>query len=90
MERLSEIINDFIASLPISKEEILQICVNVAERVNPFEGKAYNMFTFLDKPLADKLTELIQLPVCIENDTRSMAFAEFIKGRCKGIKDVIS
>ena len=89
LERVGKIINDFIATLPVSKEEILQVCVNVAERVNPFEGKAYNMFTFLKESLTDKLTELIQLPVCIENDSRSMAFAEFVKGRCRGLKDVI-
>jgi predicted NBD/HSP70 family sugar kinase len=47
------------------------------------------MFTFLKESLADKLTQLIQLPVCIENDTRSMAFAELIKGQCKGLKDAI-
>ena len=89
LERVGKIINDFIATLPVSKEEILQVCVNVAERVNPFEGRAYNMFTFLKESLTDKLTELIQLPVCIENDSRSMAFAEFVKGRCRGLKDVI-
>lgn len=89
LERMGTIINDFIATLPVSKEEILQVCVNVAERVNPFEGRAYNMFTFLKESLTDKLTELIQLPVCIENDSRSMAFAEFVKGRCRGLKDVI-
>ena len=80
LEQMAKIINDFIATLPYAKEEILQICVNVAERVNPFEGYAYNMFTFL---------KLIQIPVCIENDTRSMTFAEFIKGRSKGLKNVI-
>ena len=63
--------------------------MNVAERVNPVQGNAYNMFTFLKESLADKLTQLIQLPVCIENDTRSMAFAELIKGQCKGLKDAI-
>ena len=89
LERMGTIINDFIATLPVSKEEILQVCVNVAERVNPFEGRAYNMFTFLKESLTDKLTEMIQLPVCIENDSRSMAFAEFVKGRCRGLKDVI-
>lgn len=89
LERLGEIINEFIATLPLAKEEILQVCVNLAERVNPFEGRAYNMFTFLKKSLTDKLTELIQLPVCIENDSRSMAFAEYCKGCCKGVKDVI-
>ena len=89
LERLGVIINEFIANLPIAKEEILQVCVNLAERVNPFEGRAYNMFTFLKESITDKLTELIQLPVCIENDSRSMAFAEYCKGCCKGVKDVI-
>lgn len=89
LERLGEIINEFIATLPLAKEEILQVCVNLAERVNPFEGRAYTMFTFLKESLTDKLTELIQLPVCIENDSRSMAFAEYCKGCCKGVKDVI-
>lgn len=89
LERLGEIINEFIATLPLAKEEILQVCVNLAERVNPFEGRAYNMFTFLKESLTDRFTELIQLPVCIENDSRSMAFAEYCKGCCKGVKDVI-
>ena len=89
LEQVAKIINDFIATLPFAKEEILQICVNIAERVNPFEGNAYNMFTFLEESLTSKLTKLIQIPVCIENDTRSMTFAEFIKGRSKGLKNVI-
>ena len=89
LERVAEIINEFIATLPFAKEQILQICVNVAERVNPFEGNAYNMFTFLEDSLASRLTKLVQIPVCIENDTRSMTFAEFIKGRSKGLKNVI-
>ena len=89
LERVAEIINEFIAMLPFAKEQILQICVNVAERVNPFEGNAYNMFTFLEDSLASRLTKLVQISVCIENDTRSMTFAEFIKGRSKGLKNVI-
>ena len=89
LEQMAKIINDFIATLPYAKEEILQVCVNIAERVNPFEGNAYNMFTFLKESLTSKLTKLIQIPVCIENDTRSMTFAEFIKGRSKGLKNVI-
>ena len=89
LEQMAKIINDFIATLPYAKEEILQICVNIAERVNPFEGNAYNMFTFLEDSLASRLTKLVQIPVCIENDTRSMTFAEFIKGRSKGLKNVI-
>lgn len=89
LEKLGNIINEFIANLPINKEEILYACVNVAERVNPYEGKAYNMFTFTDEPLTQKISEMINLPVCIENDTRCMAYGEYIKGCSKGVKDVI-
>lgn len=89
LEKLGKIINDFIDSLPIDKEEILNVCVNVAERVNPFEGKAYNMFTFTEEPLTQELSKMISLPVCIENDTRSMTYGEFIKGCSKGLKDII-
>lgn len=89
LEKLGKIINDFIDSLPINKEEILNVCVNIAERVNPFEGKAYNMFTFTEEPLTQELSKMINLPVCIENDTRSMTYGEFIKGCSKGMKDII-
>jgi predicted NBD/HSP70 family sugar kinase len=86
---MGKIINVFIDNLPIKREEILEICVNVAERVRSLEGRAYNMFTFLEEPLAEKLTKLLELPTCIENDSRSMTYGEFIKGCCKGKKDVI-
>lgn len=89
LAELGKIINVFIDNLPIKREEILEVCVNVAERVRPLEGRAYNMFNFLEEPLAEKLTELLELPTCIENDSRSMTYGEFIKGCCKGKKDVI-
>lgn len=89
LAEMGKIINVFIDNLPIKREEILEVCVNVAERVRPLEGRAYNMFTFLEEPLAEKLTELLELPTCIENDSRSMTYGEFIKGCCKGKKDVI-
>ena len=89
LAEMGKIINVFIDNLPIKREEILEVCVNVAERVRPMEGRAYNMFNFLEEPLAEKLTELLELPTCIENDTRSMTYGEFIKGCCKGKKDVI-
>ncbi len=89
LEQLGAIVNDFIGNLPVKKEEILEVCVNVAERVNPTEGRAYNMFTFLEETLTAKLTQMIGLPTIIENDTRSMTYGELIKGCCKGMKDVI-
>ena len=89
LAEMGKIINVFIDNLPIKREEILEVCVNVAERVRPLDGRAYNMFNFLEESLAEKLTELLELPTCIENDSRSMTYGEFIKGCCKGKKDVI-
>lgn len=89
LEQLGAIINNYIDNLPIKREEILEVCVNVAERVNPFEGRAYNRFTFLKESLTEKLVQMISLPTCIENDTRSMTYAEYLKGCSKGLKDVI-
>ena len=89
LAEMGKIINVFIDNLPIKREEILEVCVNVAERVRPLDGRAYNMFNFLEESLAEKLTELLELPTCIENDSRSMTYGEFVKGCCKGKKDVI-
>ena len=89
LERMGDIVRDFIGSLKIKKEDILQVCVNIDERVNPFKGKAYNRFTFLKEPLTAKLTQTIGLPTCIENDTRSMTYAECVKGCAKGMKNVV-
>lgn len=88
-EKLGSILYDFIENLPIKKEDILNVCMNVAERVNPSLGTAYNIYTFDKKPLAEKLTNALGLPVCIENNTRSMTYGEFMKGCCKGRKNVI-
>ncbi len=89
LEYIEKIITDFIDELTIDKELILGICMNVAERVNPFEGKAYNKYTFLTKPLATALTEAVGYPVFIDNDSRSMAYGEYLKGCCKGKKNVV-
>ncbi len=80
---------DFINELTIDKNLILGICMNVAERVDPFEGKAYNKYTFLDQPLATVLSEAVGYPVYVDNDSRSMAYGEYLKGCCKGEKNVV-
>ncbi len=89
LDRLGVIINDFIDSLEIDRSDILQVCVNIAERVNPYEGRAYDRFTFLHESLMSKLTKMLGLPTCLENDTRSMTYAESVKGCSKGVKNVI-
>lgn len=83
------IINDYIEESGIQKDLIYNVCMNVAGRVNPKEGKVYNYFTCLEQPLAQALHDALGIHACIENDTRSMTYGESLKGICKGVKDVI-
>ena len=73
----------------IEKSRILQACVNVGGRVNPAEGKAFSVFTCLELPLAEALSQGLGIETIIDNDSRSMAYGEHLKGCCKGVDDVI-
>jgi len=73
----------------IEKTHILQACVSIGGRVNPKEGKAYNIFTCLDEPMAETMTQRLGIPTCIDNDSRCMAYGEHLKGVCKGVDNVV-
>lgn len=87
--KLIDIINTYVEKSEIDKELIQNTCLGVGGRVNPEEGKAHNYFTCLNKPLAEALSEKIGIPACIDNDTRCMTYGEYLKGCCKGVKNVI-
>lgn len=89
LQALTDAIATFVEESGIEKENILHACMNVSGRVNPYEGKAYNLFTFLDHPLAEALTNAIGIPTIIDNDTRCMTYGELLRGACKGKKNVL-
>ena len=89
MSELCIIITDFIDSLSISKDKILNININISGRVNPELGYSYSTYSFEERPLAEILTERLGYKVTIDNDTRAMAFGEFMKGCVKGEKNII-
>ena len=88
-ERLAQIIAQYIDGLGIDKSKILNICMNVAGRVNPLVGSAYGYYTWMDAPLAQAMSAKIGYSFSIDNDTRSMAYAEYVKGCSKGVKNVV-
>jgi hypothetical protein len=57
LDHLCECINEFINSLPIPREKILSIGINISGRVNPFAGYSYSIFYFEEKPLSQILEE---------------------------------
>lgn len=80
INEICQIALSFIKSSGIDKSKIINACVNISGRVNPSTGFSYSMFNFSETPIADIFSEKIGIPVCIENDTRSMTYGECLKG----------
>lgn len=80
INEICQIATDFIKASGVDKSKILNACVNISGRVNPFTGFSFSMFNFSETPISDIFSEKIDVPVCIENDTRSMAYGECLRG----------
>ncbi len=87
LEQFCKIIDDFIVSLPVERNKILAIGVNITGRVNPASGYSYSIFYFEERPLAQILEERLQAKVFIENDSRAMTYGEYMKGAVQGGKE---
>lgn len=88
-DRFINLINEYIQKSGIARSQIKKACMSIGGRVNPEIGCAYNYFTCTEMPLAEALTERLDLPFCIDNDTRCMTYGEYLKGVCKGLKNII-
>ncbi|MGN8724845.1 ROK family transcriptional regulator [Segatella copri] len=88
-DRFINLINEYIQRSGIARSQIKKACMSIGGRVNPEIGCAYNYFTCTEMPLAEALTERLDLPFCIDNDTRCMTYGEYLKGVCKGLKNII-
>lgn len=89
LEQLCLRIDEFIDSLVIPREKILSIGVNISGRVNPVSGYSYSIFYFEEKPLSEILEERLHIKIYIENDTRAMAYGEYMQGVVKGEKNIL-
>lgn len=78
-----KLINSFIEDSLVAKEMIIGVCINFSGRINSMEGFSYNFFFSENRPLTEIISEQLNLPVRLENDTRAMAFGEY----CEGVVD---
>lgn len=88
-ERLCEIIEDFMSHTVVPKDKILSIGINISGRVNPQTGHSYSFFYFDERPLTEIFEEKLGIDVSIDNDSRAMAYGEYIKGRVQAEKNII-
>lgn len=88
-ERLCEIIEEFMSHTVVPKDKILSIGINISGRVNPQTGHSYSFFYFDERPLTEMFEEKLGIDVSIDNDSRAMAYGEYIKGRVQAEKNII-
>lgn len=88
-ETLCAHIRKFIDRSGNLKNKIHNININISGRVNPESGHSYSSFYFSEEPIADILSKKLGYRVGIDNDTRAMAYGEFMKGAVEGQKNII-
>lgn len=61
LEELCKTIRDFIKKSTIDTKKILNININISGRVNPESGYSFSIFNFSERPLAEVLTEKLDI-----------------------------
>ena len=89
LDLLCKYIHEFIDSLEVGKDRILNIGINISGRVNPESGYSFSYFNFDERPLSEILAERLGFPVTIDNDTRAMTYGEMVKGAVKDEKNIV-
>lgn len=88
-DKLCIIINDFIHDLTIPKSKILSTGINMSGRVNTQTGHSYSLYFFNERPLTEIFQERLGMHITIDNDSRSMAYGEYISEVINGEKDIV-
>ncbi|MBR2648761.1 MAG: ROK family protein [Sediminibacterium sp.] len=89
LKQLITIIKSFIGDLPVKKEKILSIGINLSGRINNTSGYSYSFFHFQEEPLSAIIQKAIGIRTYLENDSRAMAFGEFCCGEISTEKNVL-
>jgi glucokinase-like ROK family protein len=88
-QALMDIIRSFISELPIKRDAILSLCINLSGRINTEKGYSYSFFHFEEEPLSSIIEKELGIRTFLENDTRAMAYGEFYNGTVQNEKNVL-
>lgn len=89
LDDLCRIVNNFIKKAPVPKDKILALGLNLSGRINYSTGYSYSFFHFSEEPLSAYLERILGIKIFIENDSRAMAYGEFISGVVHDEKNVL-
>ncbi len=88
-QALLKSIKQFITELPIKKNKILGIGINLSGRINQASGYSYSYFHFQEEPLTSIIESELNIQTFLENDSRAMAYGEFCCGDVHNEKNVL-
>ena len=89
LHTISKNIRDFFVEHDLDWNRVLGMGISVAGRVNPKTGYS-NLYSFdPDRPINKILSEDLDIPVVIENDSRAMTYGEYLSGMVKKEKNVL-
>ena len=89
LNNLIKIVQDFIKDLPVNKDKILSLGINLSGRIKNTVGYSYSYFHFEEEPLSIFIQNKIGIKTFLENDSRAMAFGEFYFGEVKTEENVL-
>lgn len=89
LEQLISVITGFVNELPVERDKVLGIGVNLSGRINNVSGYSYSFFHFHEEPLASILEARLGIRTFLENDSRAMAYGEFYFGVVSNEKNVL-
>lgn len=70
-------------------DDVLGVGVSLSGRVNPEKGYSLTYFVSDDIPMKDLFEQQLGVPITIENDSRAMAYGEYMKLNLPGETDMI-
>jgi glucokinase-like ROK family protein len=88
-DSLCKIINDYVSKLSIPKSKILSAGINISGRINTQTGHSYSMYYFNEQPLTEIFHERLGIHSTIDNDSRAMAYGEYMNGLVGDEKNVL-
>lgn len=89
LQNVCKEIKDFITKLPIKKEKILGIGINLSGRINYRTGYSYSYFNFYEDPLSNFFEQELDIHTFLENDTKALSYGEFSNGILTHEKDAL-
>ncbi len=86
---LCAIIRHYLSEWSEGADKVICIGVIISGRVNALSGYSYSYFYFEEKPLTELIQEQVGARCFIDNDSRAMAYGEYMCGVARGEKSMI-